>query len=69
MGGVDFSTLAAGGINYGLFIQAIINFIIIAFVVFLIVQFINKIKKMEEEAPARPSEVDLLIEIRDALKK
>ncbi|SEW31761.1 large conductance mechanosensitive channel [Aliiroseovarius sediminilitoris] len=61
---------------YGSFIMAIINFLIIAFVVFMLVRFVNKAKdaaakeeEAAEEAPAGPSEVDLLVEIRDALKK
>ena len=57
---------------YGRFIMAIINFVIIAFVVFMLVKAVNKTKKAEVEAPAEdpgPSETDLLIEIRDALKK
>ncbi|MBT2130174.1 large conductance mechanosensitive channel protein MscL [Aliiroseovarius lamellibrachiae] len=61
---------------YGAFIMAIINFLIIAFVVFMLVRYVNKVKEAtakEEEvveaAPAGPSEVDLLTEIRDALKK
>jgi len=61
---------------YGAFIMAIINFLIIAFVVFMLVRQVNKIKdaaaKEEEAAPAPdpgPSETELLIEIRDALVK
>jgi len=57
---------------YGRFIMAIINFIIIAFVVFLLVKAMNKSKKAEEEAPAEdpgPSEIDLLKEIAASLKK
>ncbi len=62
---------------YGSFIMAIINFLIIAFVVFMLVRYVNKVKdaatKQEEapaeEAPAGPSEIDLLTEIRDALAK
>lgn len=57
---------------YGRFIMAIINFLIIAFVVFMLVKAVNKTKKAEEEAPAEdpgPSEKDILMEIRDALKK
>jgi large conductance mechanosensitive channel len=60
---------------YGSFIMAIINFLIIAFVVFLLVKYVNKVKdaamkKQEvEEAPAGPSEIDLLKEIRDSLVK
>ncbi|GKY88770.1 large conductance mechanosensitive channel protein MscL [Sinisalibacter aestuarii] len=59
---------------YGSFIMAIINFLIIAFVVFMLVRYVNKVKdaavKKEEaapEAPAGPSEIDLLKEIRDSL--
>ncbi len=59
---------------YGSFIMAVINFLIIAFVVFMLVRYVNKIKDMaikkEAEAPAAPaapSELDLLAEIRDAL--
>ena len=61
---------------YGAFTMAVLNFLIIAFVVFMLVRYVNKVKdaaaKKEEEAPAAPagpSEVDLLTEIRDALKK
>ena len=60
---------------YGAFIMAVINFLIIAWVVFLLVRQVNKIKeataKKEEPAPAPdpgPSEKDILIEIRDALQ-
>jgi len=79
MGGVDFSNMGVrltdgedGAIfAYGNFIMAIINFLIIAFVVFMLVRWVNKLKgeePVEEEAPAGPSETDLLTEIRDALK-
>ena len=63
---------------YGAFIMAVINFLIIAFVVFMLVRYVNKLKeaamKKEEEAPAEeapagPTEVELLTEIRDALAK
>ncbi|MDG1340418.1 MAG: large conductance mechanosensitive channel protein MscL [Paracoccaceae bacterium] len=57
---------------YGRFIMAIINFLIIGFVVFMLVRSVNKMKKKEEEAPAAPAgptQEELLTEIRDALKK
>ena len=57
---------------WGRFIMAIINFLIIAFVVFMLVKAVNKSKKKEEEkpaAPAGPTQMDVLMEIRDALKK
>ncbi|MBR3184371.1 MAG: large-conductance mechanosensitive channel protein MscL [Firmicutes bacterium] len=70
--------IAESAINYGMFIQNIINFVLIALVVFMIVKSINNLKKKEEEpAPApepepepEPSEEVLLLrEIRDSLKK
>ena len=63
---------------YGAFIMAVINFLIIAFVVFQLVRMVNKAKDAaakeeeaaaEEPVPAGPSEIDLLTEIRDSLKK
>ena len=63
---------------YGSFIMAVFNFLIIAFVVFMLVRYVNKVKeaasKKEEEAPAEeapagPTELDILTEIRDALAK
>ena len=62
---------------YGAFIMAVINFLIIAFVVFMLVRYVNKVKDMaereeeavEEAAPAGPSELDVLLEIRDSLKQ
>lgn len=56
-------------IYWGKFINTIINFLIIAFVIFMIVRSYNKANPPAEEAPAGPSEVDLLTEIRDALRK
>lgn len=57
-------------LGYGDFLTAIINFIIVAFVMFLIIKGINSMKKKEEAAPAGPSSTDqLLMEIRDQLKK
>ncbi|WP_270732049.1 large conductance mechanosensitive channel protein MscL [Shimia sp. Alg240-R146] len=63
---------------WGAFVMAIINFLIIAFVVFMLVRYVNKVKEAAaeaeeeapaEEAPAGPSELDVLLEIRDALNK
>jgi large conductance mechanosensitive channel len=70
----DYAALKKAGvamIGYGSFITAVINFLIMAFVIFLIVRQANKALAKPEEpaAPAGPSEVDLLTEIRDALKK
>jgi large conductance mechanosensitive channel len=62
-----------GTINYGLFINAVIDFLIVAFVIFLVVKGANSLQKKKEEAPAPPpeppAEVKLLTEIRDALRK
>lgn len=59
-------------IMYGKWINAIINLIIVGFVLFIIVKAYNKVRKKKEEAPAPPpgpTEMDLLAEIRDLLKK
>lgn len=57
-------------LKWGDFLTAVINFIIVAFIMFLIVKAINALKKKEEASPAAPSSTDqLLMEIRDALKK
>lgn len=69
---VEAREAGAAVFAYGSFIMAVINFLIIAFVVFMLVRSINKMKKAEEEAPAEPAgptELDILAEIRDALKK
>ena len=76
LGGVDFKTLSItvgeASIVYGAFIQAIIDFLIIALVIFVIVKNINKMKKEEpavEEPEETPADIALLTEIRDLLKK
>ncbi|MBO9563195.1 MAG: large-conductance mechanosensitive channel protein MscL [Niastella sp.] len=67
----DFTVL--GTVKIGLFISAVLNFIIIAFVLFLLIKGINRMKKKEEAAPAAPpapsTSEKLLMEIRDELKK
>lgn len=77
-GGINFASLSFGlggaQIAYGSFIQAIINFLIVAFVIFCLIKAINllhrKEEAKEEEKPAEPSEEILLLrEIRDNLKK
>jgi large conductance mechanosensitive channel len=80
LGGGDFASLAAAEeagapiIKYGLFINNVLDFIIVAFAIFMVIRAMNKLKKAEEEAPPpappEPSdEVKLLTEIRDALKR
>ena len=68
----DYAALKEAGaamIGYGAFLTAVINFLILAFVIFLLVRWTSRIVKRADEAPAGPSEVDLLTEIRDELKK
>lgn len=89
VGGVDFSdlalTLRAAGtdaagqavpavtLQYGLLVNAVIQFLIVAFAIFLVVKAINRLKRRQEAEPAAPTgpsdEVRLLTEIRDALKQ
>lgn len=84
MGGVDFTDLAvvlqaateeaaAVTINYGVFIQTVLDFVIIAFAIFMVIKAMNNMKKKEEAAPPEPAkpsaEVELLTEIRDTLKE
>ena len=76
VGGVDFSALSIGLMDaqfmYGNFIQAVIKFLIVAWVVFLIVKAVNRMKgekPAEPAAPAGPSEADLLKDILAELKK
>jgi large conductance mechanosensitive channel len=61
-----------GTVKYGNFISAVINFVIIAFVLFLIIKGVNAAKKREEASPTPPeppADIKLLTEIRDLLKK
>ena len=59
-----------GTVKIGSFLSAVLKFLIVAFILFLIVKAINRFKKKEEAAaPVTPEEVVLLREIRDALKK
>lgn len=80
MGGVNFRNLVwkIGGsledpvtINYGSFLQAMFDFVIIAFAIFLLVKAINTLQRKEEESPPTlpPPEVVLLTEIRDILNR
>lgn len=83
VGGVDFTKLAvtlkeAAGdapavtLKYGIFIQTVVDFTIIAFAIFMVIKLINKLKKQEADVPAAPPEPTkeelLLTEIRDLLK-
>jgi large conductance mechanosensitive channel len=76
LGGVDFTSLAItvgeAQITYGNFIQAIINFLLVALVLFLIIRSINRMSRRKPEAPPAPpeptAEERLLMEIRDLLR-
>lgn len=79
VGGLDFSDLTFGvaeaQFRYGAFITAVINFLIIAFVVFLLVKAVNRVKsaamRPDDVAPdvhTGPSELDVLLDIRDSLR-
>jgi len=77
--GNEYATLeaakeaGAATLNYGMFIQSVIDFVILAFAIFMMVKWMNNLKKKEEEAPAPPPEPSkeekLLTEIRDILAK
>lgn len=73
--GADFTSLAAAReagasvLALGSFINSFIAFLLVAFALFLIIKGVNKMKKQEAAAPAGPSELDVLKEIRDSLKK
>ena len=71
-GAENLQDLVWNGVAYGKFLSAVINFLCVAFVLFMLVKGINKFKKKEEpapEAPAGPTQEELLAEIRDLLKK
>jgi large conductance mechanosensitive channel len=72
----DYAALKKAGaavIGYGAFLTAVVNFVILAFVIFMMVRFVRKVTEESEgkaeAVPQGPSEVDLLTEIRDELKK
>lgn len=77
LGGIDFTSLTAtvkdAKLNYGMFIQNIIDFLIVAACIFVIIKLLSKLKRKKEEQPAEPpkpsKEEELLTEIRDLLKK
>lgn len=83
LGGIDFSNfmltlkeamgeVPAVTLNYGVFINTVIDFLIIAFVIFMVIKGMNRMKRKQEEEPAAPpaptKEQTLLTEIRDLLK-
>ncbi|MBB6447342.1 large conductance mechanosensitive channel protein MscL [Bacillus benzoevorans] len=76
LGGISFSKLSYtfldAEIKYGIFIQSVVDFFIIAFSIFFVIRLLSRFKKKEEEtapAPAGPTSEELLAEIRDLLKE
>jgi len=68
----DYAALKAAGapvLGWGQFVTVVINFIILAFIIFLLIRWANRMMKRSEDAPAGPTEVELLTEIRDELRK
>lgn len=79
MGGVDFSglmyTVGDAEVTYGVFLQSVVDFVIVALVIFMVIKALTSLKKKEEAKPEEekvvepPEEVQLLREIRDSLKR
>jgi len=68
----SYAALKEAGVavlGWGQFVTVLINFLILAFIIFLLVRSANKMAKKAEEAPGGPSEIDLLTEIRDELRR
>jgi large conductance mechanosensitive channel len=66
----NIADLKWGAVKYGNFLSAVITFILVAFILFLLIKGMNATKKKQAATPAEPSSTDkLLMEIRDALKK
>jgi large conductance mechanosensitive channel len=75
VGAEDIGALHWGAVKYGSFLSAVIKFIVVAFVLFLLIQGINRLKRKKEASASEPAAPEyslqekLLIEIRDSLKK
>ena len=68
----SYAALKAAGapvLGWGEFVTVVINFLILAFIIFLMVRWATKLMRRREEAPGGPTEVELLMEIRDDLRK
>src|SRR6476659_8009652 len=68
----DYAALKAAGapvLGWGEFVTVVINFLILAFIIFLLVKWATKLMRKPEEAPSGPTEVELLAEIRDELRR
>lgn len=73
LGGIDISgktfTLGHAVVKWGLFLQSIIDFTLIALAIFIVIKLINRLQKKEEAKAEVPADIQLLSEIRDLLKK
>jgi large conductance mechanosensitive channel len=68
----DYAALKKAGapvLGWGAFVTEVVSFVILAFIIFLMVRWATKVMKKRDEAPAGPSEIELLAEIRDELRK
>jgi large conductance mechanosensitive channel len=69
----ELEKLAWNGVLYGKFLASVINFVVTAFIIFMMIKGMNKMQKKKEETPAAPAtptkDQELLTEIRDLLKK
>ena len=68
----DYAALKAAGapvLGWGEFVTVVINFVILAFIIFLLVRWATKLMRRRDETPAGPTEIELLAEIRDELRK
>uniref|UniRef100_UPI002FCA913A MscL family protein n=1 Tax=Sphingomonas sp. TaxID=28214 RepID=UPI002FCA913A len=65
---VDLKAAGVAVLGWGQFVTVVINFLILAFVIFLLVRYANRMMRRGEDAPAGPTEVELLAEIRDELR-
>jgi large conductance mechanosensitive channel len=73
MGVTELEKLAWNGVLYGKFLASLINFLVTAFIIFMMIKAMNRMQKKKEEAPAAPpaptKDQEILMEIRDLLKK
>ncbi|QIK96370.1 large conductance mechanosensitive channel protein MscL [Sphingomonas sp. HDW15A] len=65
----DLKKAGVAVLGWGQFVTVLINFLILAFAIFLIVRYANRLTKRGEDVPAGPTEIELLTEIRDEIKK
>ena len=72
IGSTDYAALKKAGVpvfGYGAFITQAVNFVILAFIIFLLVRWASRLMQKDSNSPAGPTEIELLAEIRDELRK